>query len=118
MRRIVSNGLIGAVLTLALAACSADPERDLQRGYSAARASVTTTTALVKRDAIDVAQAQRVETIGRAAKQSLDANAEALRQCRAEEAAGLVVKCGNAQAAISGFSTILLELEKYLNSVQ
>lgn len=104
-------------LTLCLAllvGCATGPEAKLKQGYDTASASVRTTTTLVKRDAITVPQAERVETLAKVAKQTLDDGAARLKACRALQVTNPAAKCDSATANIELGSGVLMELEKFL----
>jgi hypothetical protein len=108
-------------LVLAVAGCAGmSQEAKLQQGYKTAEATVKGTHILVDRDAISVKDAQSVETVNRVAKDTLDAGAEKLRECRALEAAnapGTKSKCEGATANISFGSSMLMTIENYLKAM-
>lgn len=107
---------------MALCACAVmagKPENTLKAGYGIASTQVRTTTVLVDRDAISVAEAKRLRALGAVAKETLDDGAEKLRQCRALEAGkapGSKSLCGSAVTNINLGSGVLRELETFLEA--
>ena len=98
------------LIVLALPACALTPEQQLREGYRTASSVVKATTVLTNRDAISVDEAERVSSMAKTSKVTLDAGSDALKRCRAIEGA----KCDGAIANINLGSGVLMELENFL----
>jgi hypothetical protein len=107
--REAARVLFGLWLVLFLVGCaSISPEAKLKHGYEGLSAAVKTATLLLQRQAIDVAEAERVLEMADSAKALLDQEATRLKACRAQ---------GGTDCEAEGINlglAILLELEKYL----
>lgn len=101
-----------------LAGCATSPEAQLKRGYQFVSVSAQTTTALLDRHAIGSKQAEGVLAVAGPAKAMLDAGKAELKQCREAQAAGQQMECTGAKATIQLGAGLLLELERYLETME
>ena len=102
------------VLTLLLTGCAGvllTPEQKLGRGYDSADASVLSTTALIRRDAISTDAGKNVSTLAKTAKAVLDEGTRKLEECRAIVPAR---PCEDAVSTIDLGFGVLMSVEQFL----